>query len=109
MSDEPGRYGTKPSCSGSRCDPETGSTYIYGVKDRAEFIAKVKRLPITTDYRAKCSVCGKDCALKTDGTIHPHVNTPLARKQKREAVKAAIAHAKTDLLALHTELRTEEL
>lgn len=108
MRSEPGRYGDKNSCEGTWQWPEPGSAYLYGVQSRDDFIQKTGRVPRSTDYRAKCPVCGKDCALKSDGTIHPHVNTPLSRKLKREQVKAAISHAKTDLLALHNELRTEE-
>lgn len=108
----PGRYGTKKACAGSWHYPLTGSAYIakgsHGSMSREAFINLMKRVPISTDYRAPCPVCKKDCALKADGTIHPHVNTPLTRKLKREQVKAAITHAKTDLLALHNELRTEE-
>jgi hypothetical protein len=106
MRAEPGKYGDKNACTGTWQYPEAGSIYIP--KGREIYIANQGRTPNWTDQRAKCAVCKKDCALRADGTIHPHVNTPEARKKRREAVKAAIAHAKTDLLALHTELRTEE-
>lgn len=92
----------KDACAGTWQYPAEGSLHLSD--EVRKYLARLGKAPTSRDYRARCAVCNKDCALRADGTIHPHV-----RKKKREATKAAFQQAKADMLSLHAELRTEEV